>query len=151
MTTALAPTDRRVEPRTFGAIKVADAMHAGVITCAPDASLTVIARTMAAHRIHSVVVPLDPAQGVWGIVSDADIVAALGADGLAARTAREFAASGRLTVRDDDSLAAAAQVLHDSGDTHLIVLDRCARPVGVLSMLDLLDALAELEGPGSER
>ena len=143
MTTTFSP--RAPEDASgLATISVQEAMHRGVITCAPDAVLTTVARTMAAHRIHSVVVPLDVSLGSWGIVSDLDLVGALSSAGASERTAREFAASGRLTVRSDDTLARAAQLLHDYGETHLIVLDRSARPVGVLSTLDVVDALVEL-------
>ena len=54
MTTAYAQCAH--ESATLASLPVAKAMHAGVVTCRADASLSTVARTMAAHRIHAVVV-----------------------------------------------------------------------------------------------
>jgi ABC-type lipoprotein export system ATPase subunit len=59
-------------------IKVADAMHEGVFTCSLHAPLTTVARIMAAHRVHAVVVWNEPARNetaqLWGVVSDLDLI-----------------------------------------------------------------------------
>jgi hypothetical protein len=49
----------------------------------------------------------------------------------------------------DATLVDATRLLHEYGESHLIVLGRVSgRPVGVLSTLDVIDALAELEKGG---
>src|SRR5262245_5863137 len=60
------------------ATTVADAMHWGLVHCAPDTSLREVAALMAAERVHCVVVIEDPddRQSLWGIVTDLDLVAA---------------------------------------------------------------------------
>ena len=55
---------------------VADVMHRGVVTCSPTTSLVTVAREMAAHRIHCVVVRTQDTDALWGVVSDLDLVAA---------------------------------------------------------------------------
>ena len=49
---------------------VLNAMQVGVIDCPPDADVPTLARTMADHRIHCVVVNGE----LWGIVSDLDLM-----------------------------------------------------------------------------
>ena len=130
---------------SLDSIRVADAMHRGVITCRPDTSLHTVARIMAAHRIHAVVVAPGPDWEEWGLVSDLDLAGAA-VDGLL-----DVVAAGRVVstpnvfVRPDDMLARVAQLMRDYGTHHLVVLDRrWNRPIGIVSTLDLADALAEL-------
>jgi CBS domain-containing protein len=126
-------------------VRVADAMHRGVIKCSPSAPLSVVARILAAHRIHCVVVPSGDARGDWGIVSDLDLVDALLAGELADRTARETAATCMLTVAPNDSLARASQLMHEQRERHVIVVDPSSNAaIGVLSTLDVADVVAEL-------
>ena len=66
----------------FSTYTVGDVMRPGVIGCAPGTPLTEVARTMAEHRIHCVIVHGLSADGregegsVWGIVSDVDLMRA---------------------------------------------------------------------------
>lgn len=128
---------------------VADVMHTGIVTCDVHAPLSAVARMMAAHRIHSVVVRNgaagwgDPGAGLWGVVSDLDLVRLVAADAVAGRTAGQSAATPALLVRERDSLQEAAQVMADNDVTHLVVVNHAARPVGVLSTLDVAKAIAE--------
>ena len=66
-------------------------MHRGVVTCSPTTSLVTVAREMAAHRIHCVVVRRHDTDPVWGVVSTSTSSppASLGAvDGTPARQRR---------------------------------------------------------------
>lgn len=150
------------EPPTTGgvrrgpSVRAADAMHAGVVTCPPHASLAVAARIMAAHRIHAVVVPAPAAtpaaehapagQAVAGVVTDLDVLAALADGTLHERTAAEAAAdtgTAPLTVRADDELAHAVALMREHSATHVVVVHaRTAAPVGVLSTLDIAEVIA---------
>ncbi|HEY7708176.1 MAG TPA: CBS domain-containing protein [Gaiellaceae bacterium] len=128
-----------------------EAMHAGIVTCDVHAPLSAVARMMAGHHIHCVVVRNDaaswsetPGAGLWGVVSDLDLVRLVAADGVIGRTAGESAATPALTVRDRDSLREAAGVMSDNEITHLVVVNHAARPIGVLSTLDVARAVAEL-------
>ena len=67
---------------------VADVMHRGVVTCSPTTSLVTVARKMAAHRIHCVVVRENDTDAVWGVVSALDLVAAAALGAGAAPPAR---------------------------------------------------------------
>jgi CBS domain-containing protein len=124
-------------------------MHPGVLTCPPETSMGEVARMMAAHRVHSVVVSHPADQGKraeWGIVSDMDLVAMLTAAGFEDRTAGDCPARARLTVSADASLAEAAQLMAEHQVAHLIALaPSSGRPVGIISTLDLARIAASPE------
>lgn len=82
----------------FERATVADAMHVGIVTCAPDAPLATVARTMASHHVHCIAAtrPLGEAVGL----------------------------------------------MCQHGVTHLVVIDRDTRPIGVLSTLDVVGIVA---------
>ena len=91
-----------------------------------------LARTMADHRIHCVVVRGEP----WGIVSDLDLMASL-RPGVTA-TAGELAASDVVAVDPEDTLEHAAQLMAEHDTAHLVVVSPdTGRPVGILSTLDI--------------
>jgi len=125
----------------------ADAMHRGIITCPPDATLTTVAGLMATNHVHSVCVmgitteePSGPC--VWGILSDLDVVragASGGADGMAA----DLATTDVLTVQADRPLRSAARLMAQHGLHHLVVVSTpTGPPVGILSSLDVAGAIA---------
>src|ERR1700751_108611 len=80
---------------------VADAMHPGILSCEPDATLTDVATIMATHHRHcGPVVGISHEQPecfVWGIISALDLVRAGMANGSEA-TARELAAEPVVVV-----------------------------------------------------
>jgi CBS domain-containing protein len=41
---------------SLGELRVADAMHPGLISCPPDAPLRTVARMMATYRVHTILV-----------------------------------------------------------------------------------------------
>jgi CBS domain-containing protein len=114
-------------------------MRAGVISCAPDASLRTVARIMATNHVHSVVVTAG-ADAPVGVVTDRELLAAAG-PGAEDRTAASVATDA-VTAFADDTLADAARTLVDRGLSHLIVVDAASRPLGVLSALDVAGVLA---------
>ena len=122
--------------------KVHDAMRVGVITCRPETRLTDVARMMVGYDVHSVVVSdIDPERGLWGIVTSLDLARA--ADDLGAVTAREAATTNLVTVRSNEPLQHAAEVMAEHGVTHLIVLQPDSDdPVGVVSARAVAGALA---------
>lgn len=52
----IAPARPSPSARTLSKAIVSDVMHPGVVTVAPDSSLSVVARTMADHRVHCIAV-----------------------------------------------------------------------------------------------
>lgn len=122
-------------------------MRVGVFTCPADGSLCDVARVMAAHRVHFVVVTdLDPSgEGTrpWGVVTDLRVARAL-ADGRLAATARELADTHLAETTPDEGLREAARRMWDERAGHLVVVQRgTGAPVGVVSTLDVAGALAQ--------
>jgi CBS domain-containing protein len=129
--------------------KVADAMHPGVMTCDPDATVTQVARMMASHHIHSlVVIGASRGQGdslSWGIISDLDVLRA-GVDP-SDQTAATMATHPVVTVDPTTPLLEAVRLMLTHNAPHVLVIDsRKQRPIGILSTLDIAGVLAWGEG-----
>jgi CBS domain-containing protein len=142
MTTATRTTFRAngAAPR----LRVADAMHRGVLVRPRDTPLSEIARLMADYHVHSVVIADDPADAgsLWGVVSDLDLVAAASVRELDEQVAGATAVSPALMITPDDSILRAAQLLTEHATAHLVVVDPgSSRPIGVLSTLDIARVL----------
>jgi CBS domain-containing protein len=128
-------------------VSVDKIMHPGVLTCPPETPLRDVARMMARYRIHAVVVFSEDEDGwgagVWGIVSDADLVAAAAAGDVDGRTAGGTARSPLVTVLREDTLERAAELMKRHAATHLVVVSPSReRPLGIVSSLDLARAIA---------
>jgi predicted transcriptional regulator len=120
---------------------VSDAMTLGIIACSPDTPLREVAALMAKHNVHAVYVNDDDAGADWALVSDLDLVSAWPV--LDDRTAGNSAVTPLVSIGAEDSLERAAQLMMETGSTHLAVVARSTgRPVGVLSTLDIARALA---------
>ncbi len=132
---------------------VREAMTRELVTCAAEVPLREAAHLMAEHRIHSVVI-LDSGPGGdpgWAVLSDLDLVAAAPWD-VEGTTAGMIAASPRAVVPADASLEAAAQAMAEYGTAHLLVTEPgAARPVGILSALDIAAAVAPPPPPPPPR
>ena len=84
-----------------------------------------------------------PGANVWGVISDADRLRAAQVRYLDEQAARTIAATPVLTVTVGEELVKATQLMIEHEVSHLIVVEpRSARPVGVLSTLDIARALA---------
>ena len=88
----------------LGRYTVLNALQLDLIECPADADVRSVARTMAEHTVHCVVVR-NLESGVWGIVSDLDLMAAMRPE-LADATAGQLAATDPLTVGPADTLSA---------------------------------------------
>jgi CBS domain-containing protein len=124
---------------------VGEAMTPGVLTCLPVTPLRDVARMMARHRVHAIVVfggeeTLRP----WGVVSDLDLVGAIGTSA----NAGAVAASPVITVTPDLPLERAASLMVENETTHLLVVSEEGLPVGVISSLDVARSLAAEGDPG---
>ncbi len=126
----------------FEHARVSDVMRAGALTCRSEAPLREVARTMAGHHIHCVVVGEPAAPGSWRALSDLDLVAAIRGGGFAEQTAGDVARGELLTVTRDDGLEHAARLMTEHGTSHLVVVDDDAQPIGMLSTLDVAGCVA---------
>jgi CBS domain-containing protein len=150
-TTALETQTRPLAGAPWDEVTVGESMHPGVVVCSPEAPVRHAAWLMSTHRIHAVVaLDDDEAGGLWGVVTDADVLAAAAANELDELTVGAVAQTPIVTVSCSDSLAYARELLHEHGVTHLLVT-RCGRPAGVLSTLDLVNAAAAGVGGRSRR
>jgi CBS domain-containing protein len=146
MTTPIQPYQGSYLMPAFDQATVADVMRPGVMSCPPDVPAVNVARMMATHHIHAVVVDgirVDPIRGehlVWGLVSDLDLARAAHA-GVEGLVAADLAASEPLAVAPSVPLTDAAQLMDEHGTAHLVVVDG-GRPIGVISTLDIAGALA---------
>jgi CBS domain-containing protein len=144
--TALQPFHGSYLMQSLEHATVSDAMHPGILSCEPDATLTEVAKMMAAHHVHCVAVigisHENPECFVWGIVDDLELVKAGIADGTDV-TARALATEPIVVVEPGMPLRDAAREMLTHGVSHVIVTDPVAqRPVGVLSTLDVAGVLA---------
>lgn len=144
MSDVMNATSTRVD---LDSISVAEAMHAGVLTCPLEASLRDVAWMMVLYRVHAIVAfgedtdDVDGA-GLWGVVSDLDLVHAAVAGEIEDHTAGGMAATPALLIGHDDTLQHAAQVMSEHEVAHAIVVDpESSRPVGILSTLDIARVL----------
>jgi CBS domain-containing protein len=129
--------------------RVRDVMSSPIRACSADMPLAAAADLMAAERIHCLAVVAPPAgEGeeprFLGVLSDLDLVAAL--DGATASdTVKEFAGAPLESVAADATLREAVHQMRESRAHHLVVVaEGSGRPVGVLSTLDVAQALAGL-------
>jgi CBS domain-containing protein len=122
-------------------IRVADAMHRGVVTCARRTSLVTAAHLMASNGIHCIAVVETAPDGtttLCGVLSDRDVLAAVLAGDPIEDTAQACAATEVVTVTPEDTLFRAAERMHEHGLTHVVVVEPdTTAPVGILSTLDV--------------
>ena len=125
-------------------MKVSQAMHRGLISCAPGVSLRTVARMMVTSRVHAILVR-DPrparVTGTWRVITDMDLLEAAEHGDLGEQVADVAATTPAPTVDDHEDLAGAVRLMVTLGLSHLIVVAR-GKPIGVLSTLDVSRALA---------
>jgi CBS domain-containing protein len=130
---AILQTDLR---SSLALTTVADAMSPGVVMCGAETRLPLVAATMAAHAIHTIVMP-SPHGGRALAITDLDLLRAeLG--GTPDQTAGDIARDPIATVAASATLehATAAMATLDVG--HLLVGDADSdQPAGVLSSFDI--------------
>jgi CBS domain-containing protein len=126
-------------------VHVSDAMHRGVLSCPPDTPLCDVARIMAEHRVHCVVVEPPGAQNAsaWSVVSDRDVMGAAATDRIDEPVAGRVAATQVPRIGSAERLTRAAQLMVEHDVSHLVVVsDASGRPEGILSSLDVAMVLA---------
>lgn len=133
--------------------RVGDVMSRGFLGCPLETPLVAVAEMMAKHRVHCVVGFGDVTEDdtrLWGLISDLDLVAVAAAEGLEGRTAGGCAATEVVTIRPQESLRRAAQLMSEHRIAHVLVTDpESDRPLGVVSTLDVARVLAgAIEAPG---
>jgi CBS domain-containing protein len=136
--------DRTTGVAALEGARVAEIMSAPLVTCSPDLPLIEVAELMARHRIHALVVlaEREPIAGErWGVLSEIDLVAAAPFDERGV-TAGRIAGTPPVMIDPTESVARAASLMGEYGVTHLVVVDDAGEAVGVVSALDIAEALA---------
>jgi CBS domain-containing protein len=124
---------------------VADAMHPGILSCEPNASVGQVAALMATHHVHCIAVMGISDEHfaesvVWGIISDLDLLKA--GIGTEETTASELAGQP-VKVKSELPLRDAAELMLEHRVSHVVVVAPDAqRPIGILSTLDVAGVLA---------
>ena len=129
---------------------VNDLMHKGLITCHPNASLGQVAEMLDEHKIHALVVA-EQMDKPLGIISDFDLLAgewlSVDEDSLNTMrklTARDLMTSPIETVDAETPVSIAAERM-DKKDIHRMLVMNEDKPVGILSISDLVAGIAAQE------
>lgn len=124
-------------------VTVGNVMHAGVVTCPPEATLREVAGILAANRIHAVVVATSDDRPPAAVITDRDVVYGHAVGKLDELTARDAATEPTITVRVDADVRHAAELMSRHGTTHILVTDTSyGTPIGILSSLDVAAAVS---------
>ncbi len=120
-------------------LKISDVMTTSVVTSRPDETVVDAARKMAENRIGCVVV-VDEKNTILGIVTEGDIVRRVVARGLdpASTVVETIMTRNPVTVYEDASLAAAAEIMREKGIGHLPVVNEKGRLVGIITRSDIV-------------
>jgi len=114
-------------------------MHRGIISCTPDDVLGTVAKIMVDNEIHAVVV-MDGQGKAIGVVSQTDMV--LARQGRSPEEARSMRAGDIMTpgcaTCDAEMLLSDAVSLMTGRRMHRLVVTESDRPVGVISMTDVV-------------
>ena len=124
---------------------VRDAMHRGVISCRLDTPLEEIAQRLMEYQINALFV-LDQSGKACGVVSQTDLVRAYVQGGWSDLVAEDIMTPGVVTVVPDIPVTAAAQLMLDKNIHRLLIVQGGLvpdRPVGVLSMSDIVREMAQ--------
>jgi CBS domain-containing protein len=142
-------------PSDHSSLKIHEVMHGGIIDCPPQTPLGEVVSLMAEHGVHCVIVDglasnrNHNEQLVWGILSDVELMRAISDERTDAQ-AGSVAATEIVTISSEDDVQRAAQLMSEYECSHLVVVDPVdARPVGVISSLDVARALAWGANPAS--
>jgi predicted transcriptional regulator len=128
-------------PNPLAGSTVAEFATTGILSVQPDAPLEEVAWLMANNRVHAVAV-VDDAAAEPPVIRDVDLVAATVSGHYQELRARDVAGTEAVSVRGDERLDRAAQLLARHGVTHLIIRDQRRVPSGILSTLDIARAIA---------
>jgi len=115
-----------------------------VVTHAPsvfsETSLSEASRLMSRYRLEALAV--SSSSGSTGILSERDLVRALGSNEIPA-TVGEIATQKMISVREDDSMYYARNVMMENGFRHLGVRNYSNQFIGIISFSSILDSIRE--------
>ena len=128
-----------------GELKVSDIMTTELVTAKPDESVASVARKMAENAVGSVLI-VDDKGTLLGIVTERDIVVRVVAKGLDPNRVLvgEVMTRNPVTIYEDATLSAAAELMKRKRISHLPVISEDGRVVGIVSRTDIVRIAPEL-------
>ncbi len=125
-------------------LKVGDVASKRLITITPSATLKEAAEAMIKNGVSFLVVMQNG--NLYGVLSEKDIVRCI-SEGKDVNTTKVGDVCTRevITVRDDAPLQEAAKLMRKHRIRHLVVVDGTGKPVGVISIRDLVREEATLK------
>jgi len=130
---------------------IGDVCVRDVVIARPDTTVREAARLMAKHHVGNLVVVREETQGVVvpiGIITDRDIVRNVVAEALDASvfTLGDLGARELVTAGEDQGVFECMQQMRIKGVRRMPVVDRRGGLVGIISLDDLIQLLAEEMG-----
>lgn len=131
---------------------VRDVMHRGVITCWTDEPVIDVVRRLCEYNINAIFV-LDESGRAVGVVSQTDLARAYVQDHWQDQTVSAVMDSDVVTIPGDIPLTVAVELMLDRRIRRILIVQggrRPNRPVGVLSLSDVMREMAEYTPPKLE-
>jgi CBS domain-containing protein len=116
-----------------------------MITITADDTILAAAKLIAENNIGLLVVmQARPEEQLVGVISERDIIKVIASGRPLATPVAEVCTKNVVTVRANSDVAEAAKAMNKHGIRHVVVVDDTQRPVGVVSMRDLVGERATL-------
>ena len=120
------------------------ARGAGIVSVAPDISITAAAQMLAHHRIGAVIV-MGEDGGIAGILSERDIIRGLAESTTAclALQVKDLMTTDVLTCREKDTIENVMDIMTNRRIRHLPVLDNFGNLLGMVTIGDVVKSSLE--------
>ena len=126
-------------------MNVSHILTRAMITITADDTILAAAKLIAENNIGLLVVmQARPEEQLVGVISERDIIKVIASGRPVATPVAEVCTKNVVTVRANSDVAEAAKAMNKHGIRHVVVVDDTQRPVGVVSMRDLVGERATL-------
>jgi CBS domain-containing protein len=116
-----------------------------MVTIGIDKTVLEAAELMVENNIGLLVVTQGQRQGeVVGVISERDIIRAIASGRTLQNAVSELCTKSVVTVRANSDVAEAAKAMNKHSIRHVVVVDDSRKPIGVVSMRDLVGERATL-------
>ena len=103
----------------------------------PNVSIRDVVKLMIENNIGFVVVTKN--DKLLGVVSERDILKAIANNVDLSKPIEEIMNRNVITIYEDEDIGKAAKLMHEYKIRHLVVVDRNNKPIGVISIRDIVD------------
>ncbi len=122
-------------------VEVRELMSRRLITVEPRQRLSEVAEILTAKKIKGA--PVVENDRLVGIITQTDIMRAVAENNLDT-TVREYMSSPVVTIREDEDVLKAIEIMNNKMVGRLVVVDAEGRPVGIVTRTDILKYIAGL-------